>query len=47
MFHINKALLETTYALSWSLHHHPRVAGLSVVRQGPERLEVLLSNVRG
>lgn len=47
MFHINKALLETTQAVSWSLHHHPKVGGLSVFKQSPERLEILFSNMGG
>ena len=47
MFHINKALLETTQAVSWGLCHYPKVGGLSVCKQNPERLEILLSNMRG
>ena len=47
MFYVNKALLKTTHAGSRGLHHDPMVGGLSVVSQGPERLEILLSDVKG
>ena len=46
MFHINKALLEATQAMSWGLCHHPKVGGVPVSKQSPERLEILLSDMR-